>query len=105
MTGTPASEGVIQYAHVHAGSGPLGPRRGEPATGAIVVDDVVLEMHRALRAGNHLEHRLERIPAHGDVANNVAGNRSRAGGAIESARERVCGHPPRPNVGSTGRSA
>ena len=105
MAGTPAAEGVIQHAHVHARSGTLGPRRGEPAAGAIVVDDVVLEVHRAVRAGYQLEHRLERIPAHGDVTDNVARNRSRAGGAIESARERVCGHPPRPNVGSTGRSA
>ena len=105
MAGAAASEGVVQHAHVHAGAGALDPRRREPATGAIVVDDVVLEMHRSLGAGNHLEHRLERIPAHGDVADDVAGNRSRAGGTIESARERVCGHPPRPNVGSTGRSA
>src|SRR2546421_4769468 len=44
----------------HAGPRALGERRGEAAPGAVVPNDVVLEVHPAAGLGDELEHHLER---------------------------------------------
>src|SRR5687768_368761 len=70
-------------------------------------------MNRTLSRRDHLEHRVERFVAGRDVPQDVSGNRPRAGRAVERARQRggrvgggrLYGHHPRPNDGSTGRSA
>ena len=104
--GTPAavaSEGIVEDTHAHAGARPLRPRRSEAPPGGVVADDVILEVNGPLCVGDHLEHRVERIAADRDVADEVAGNRPCTRRPIQRVRKRV--HPPRPNEGSTGRSA
>ena len=105
-----AAERIVEDSDADAGAGPLRPCACEAAAGLVVVNDVILEMHRALRARDHLEHRIERMVADRDVPEDVARNRPRTCRAVQRPRERVRrrnggGHPPRPSEGSTGRSA
>src|SRR2546421_11756047 len=51
----------------HAGPRALGERRGEAAPGAVVPNDVVLEVHPAAGLGGELEHHLQRARAFGGM--------------------------------------
>src|SRR6266550_1053227 len=98
-TSTPWLRSSRQYRlpvpwQANAGPRALGPRRGEAPPGVVVVNDVVLEMDRALCTGDHVQHRLKRITADRDVADDVAGDGPCSRRPIQRPRKRI--HPPPP---------
>src|SRR6266702_4284484 len=119
------AEGVVQHAYRDPRPGPLRERLREAAPGAVVPDDVVLEVHPALRTGDQREHRLEGAGAVGVMLEPVAadgpGTRrpvDRAGELVTLGGEDAAGREPRgdahptgapdapsPSAPSTGRSA
>src|SRR3989440_4326653 len=87
----------------HAGPRALGERRGEAAPGAVVPNDVVLEVHPAAGLGDELEHHLERARAVGVMLEPIAADRAGPRGAVDRQAQSIGGGPGDGAAGRPGR--
>src|SRR2546421_7607175 len=87
----------------HAGPRALGEGRGGGAPGAVVPNDVVLEVHPAAGLGDELEHHLERARAVGVMLEPIAADRAGPGGAVDREAQSIGGGPGDGAAGRPGR--
>src|SRR5438552_17425635 len=81
------AERVVEDAHANPGARPLGPRRRKAAAGVVVVNEVILEVNRALGAHDHLQHRNKRGCADLDVTHDFAWALTRTSSVNKSTRK------------------